>query len=78
MNETIETLIPENPSEREIVRAAKSQGILSMREDGIVKMLQGVTSFEELKRVISLNGNTNQNVVDAQADLLSSTEKSDA
>lgn len=69
LDEAVENLIPENPSEREIARVSKPQGILSMREDGIVKMLRGITSFEELKRVISLDEKTNQDVVDAKADL---------
>ncbi len=44
-----------NPSEREIKIAALPQNILSMREDGILKVLNGETSLEELGRVIDLN-----------------------
>jgi type II secretory ATPase GspE/PulE/Tfp pilus assembly ATPase PilB-like protein len=54
MNEEIEKLIAENPSERDINRAAKKQGILTMAQDGILKALQGATSLSELKRVIDL------------------------
>jgi len=50
VDEEIEKIINENPSEREIAKASKSQGILNMEEDGILKVLKGVTSIEELKR----------------------------
>lgn len=54
-DEAIEKIIPENPSEREVKVVARAQGILSMRQDGIVKILNGVTSFEEVQSVVDLN-----------------------
>lgn len=54
-DEAIEKIIPENPSEREIKKVARNQGILSMRQDGIVKILNGITSFEEVQSVVDLN-----------------------
>ncbi len=54
-DEAIEKIIPDNPSEREIKRVAKTQGILSMRQDGIIKILNGITSFEEVQGVVDLN-----------------------
>ena len=54
-DEAIEKIIPENPSEREIKKVASRQGILSLRQDGVVKMLAGVTSFEEVQSVVDLN-----------------------
>lgn len=54
-DENIERIMPNNPSEREIKQAANKQGILSMREDGVVKMLNGITSFEEVLSVVDLN-----------------------
>ncbi len=53
-DENIEKIIPQNPSEREIKRIAKTQGILSMRQDGIVKILNGITDFEEVQSVVDL------------------------
>lgn len=53
-DEAIEKIIPENPSEREIKKVAKTQGIFSMRQDGVVKILNGVTSIEEVESVVSL------------------------
>ncbi len=51
---TIEQIIRENPSEREIAKASVPQGILTMRQDGIIKILTGVTSLSELERVINI------------------------
>ncbi len=51
----IEALVPTNPSEREIKKAAIPQGILTMREDGIIKILNGVTSYDEVGSVVDLN-----------------------
>ena len=53
-DEAIEKIMPLNPSEREIKKVAKTQGILSMRQDGIVKILNGITSFEEVQSVVDL------------------------
>lgn len=51
---SIEEIIRENPSEREIKEVAKKQGILDMKQDGVLKVLRGTTTFEELERVIDL------------------------
>ena len=42
----------ERKSADEISRVARAEGMLSLREDGIEKVLQGVTSIEEIARVI--------------------------
>lgn len=55
MDDEIEKLITQNPSEREIERIASKQGILSVRQDGVLKALRGITSFSELERVITLS-----------------------
>jgi type IV pilus assembly protein PilB len=54
MNQEVETVLLGNPSEREVRKAAKSQKIPSLREDAILKMLEGLTSFDEIGRVIDL------------------------
>ncbi len=54
-DEAIEKIMPENPSEREIKKVARTQGILSMRQDGVVKILNGITSIEEVQSVVDLN-----------------------
>jgi type II secretory ATPase GspE/PulE/Tfp pilus assembly ATPase PilB-like protein len=53
-DEAIEQIIPTNPSEREIKRVAAKQGIFNMREDGVVKILAGITSMEEVQSVVDL------------------------
>lgn len=53
-DETMQELMPQNPSETEIRKAAKKQGILDMKEDGIIKALKGVTSIEEVKSVVDI------------------------
>lgn len=54
-DEAIEKIMPTNPSEREIKQVAKTQGILSMRQDGVVKILNGITSIEEVQSVVDLH-----------------------
>ena len=55
MDSAIETILRTKPSEREVYQAARPQGIPSMQEDGIIKVLRGVTSMEELRRVVDLD-----------------------
>jgi len=52
MDSVIEKIIRENPSEREIRAAAKPQGVMTMPQDGMLKVLSGITSLEEVERVI--------------------------
>jgi hypothetical protein len=49
MDSAIETILRSKPSEREVRKAAKPQGIPSMQEDGIIKVLRGLTSLDELR-----------------------------
>lgn len=55
MDKEIEECVRHTSSEREIWAAAKHQRIRRMAQDGAVKILQGVTSLEELSRVVDLN-----------------------
>lgn len=48
----IEAIIPTNPSEREIKTIAEKQGYLNMKEDGIIKVLKGITSYDEVSAVV--------------------------
>ena len=50
----IEKIARENPSEREIAATAASQGIPTMQQDGVLKVLMGITSLQELERVVNL------------------------
>ena len=52
MTSSLAEVIIKNPNETEILKTAKAQGMVSMEEDSILKLLKGVTSFEEIMRVI--------------------------
>lgn len=52
MDAAVEDVIRGNPSEHEIIAAAHPQNILDMRQDGIVKAINGITSLDELERVV--------------------------
>lgn len=53
-DDEMESLIPQNPSEHEIKKVSQKQGILDMKEDGVLKILNGTTSFEEVRSVVDL------------------------
>ena len=54
MSDAVEEAVIRDPREHVILDAAKPQGIPSMVEDGIEKVVRGVTSLDELERVIEL------------------------
>mgnify|MGYP001576985100 FL=1 len=49
----MERLIIKNPPKADVDAAARAQGMLTMFEDGVLKVLDGITSFDELNRVVS-------------------------
>lgn len=51
----IEKIIPTNPSDREIKEVADKQGILDMKEDGVIKVLKGITTLAEVKSVVDVD-----------------------
>ena len=53
-DEELEKLLRENPSERDIKKATRHQGLLDMREDGVIKVLKGISTTDELRRVVDL------------------------
>jgi len=55
MDDQVAQAAVQNPSEKEIVTAAWDQRILDMRQNGIIKVLRGETSLEEVGRVVDLN-----------------------
>jgi type IV pilus assembly protein PilB len=52
VTEAIERLIVERKSADEIMRVAAAEGMITLRQDGLERVLQGVTSIEEISRVI--------------------------
>ena len=51
MTENLEEIILKEPSESTIKEEAKRQGMITMKQDGMLKVLEGVTSLEEVLRV---------------------------
>lgn len=52
MNEEIERLTVERRSTDEIRKLARKQGMTELREDGMDKVREGITSLEEIQRII--------------------------
>ncbi len=52
VSEAIERLIIERKSADEIGRVARAEGMVALRQDGLERVLQGMTSIEEISRVI--------------------------
>ncbi len=55
VDSAVEDAILRDPRESVILEAAKSQGIPSMQQDGVMKVLGGITTLDELGRVIDLH-----------------------
>jgi len=51
MTEQLSEIILKEPSETKIFQEAKRQGMITMKQDGILKVLSGVTTIEEVLRV---------------------------
>lgn len=54
-DQQVESALEMNPSEREIKQAAEHQGIMDMAQDGVTKILKGITSLDELQRVVDIS-----------------------
>lgn len=52
IDDAIERLIIKEPSEFELKREAARQGQITMRQDGFMKILAGLTDFSEIERVL--------------------------
>jgi len=52
VDKEIESLITAEASTLELLKAAKRKGMRTLREDGYIKVLNGITSFAEIDRVI--------------------------
>lgn len=51
----LERAIRQDMTTRELMEATKAQGILTMHQDAILKVLDGVTTLEEVRRVLGEN-----------------------
>jgi type II secretory ATPase GspE/PulE/Tfp pilus assembly ATPase PilB-like protein len=53
MNDELESLAASNAPREEIERVAREEGMRSLWDDGLAKVAAGLTSLEELARVVS-------------------------
>ncbi len=53
VDEDIETMITNKANTQEILKVAHQKGMFSMKEDGYVKALLGITNIEEIFRVVN-------------------------
>ncbi len=56
VDDAVEEAVIRDPREHVLLEAARPQGIPTMAEDGIEKVLKGITSLAELQRVVDLRG----------------------
>jgi type II secretory ATPase GspE/PulE/Tfp pilus assembly ATPase PilB-like protein len=54
MDKKMEELLYVRPSEREVMKTAQSQGLFNMQEDGLLKILRGETTFEEVGSAVDM------------------------
>lgn len=52
VTDALSDIIVDNPSEAKITEEAKKLGMITMQQDGIIKTLKGVTTIEEVLRVV--------------------------
>lgn len=52
MTPQMEEVVIKNPTETAIAEEAKRQGMLTMKQDGIFKALEGIISFEEMLKMV--------------------------
>jgi type IV pilus assembly protein PilB len=50
-DDEMENFILKSPSIADLRKIARKKGMIPMREDGLIKVLQGITTLEEIKRV---------------------------
>lgn len=52
VDEKMEALINQRASSQDIFHAAVEQGMMTMEQDGLLKVIEGVTDLEEVRRVV--------------------------
>jgi type IV pilus assembly protein PilB len=56
MNDELEHVILTNPVDEEIIKVARKQGMLTMKEDAIIKSSNGIIPFEEVSALGGVAG----------------------
>lgn len=62
------------PTEREIKKAAEHQKIFTMIEDGVIKILTGATSFDEVQGTVDLSEDVGEALVASNTEQLAPTK----
>ena len=57
MNDKLRELVLKNASTAELNQEALKQGMISLRDDGVQKILQGITTLEEVLRATTEDAN---------------------
>lgn len=70
VDDAVEEAVVRDPREHVILEAAQKQGIPSMAEDGIEKVVRGTTSLVELQRVVDLQTGRHTTTLDKEAEKL--------
>ncbi len=52
VDDEAEKLIAQNPSHSDVLEFAKKKGMITMHQDALLKAMEGITSIEEIERVI--------------------------
>ena len=52
VDDELERVIMKDPAESDIREVARHQGQITMRQDGLLKILAGITDFGEVERVV--------------------------
>ena len=55
MDEEVANLMDDKIDDEKLWAAAKKQGMITMKQDGILKVLRGMTTIEEVERVTEEN-----------------------
>ena len=55
MTDKLSNIIAKDYSEEKIKEEIINQGMISMRQDGLLKVFKGITSYEEVVRVTKEN-----------------------
>ncbi|MDP2664281.1 MAG: GspE/PulE family protein [bacterium] len=54
MTDSLAEIIVQDPSETKIAKEAEKQDMITMKQDGILKVIQGLSTIEEVLRVVEL------------------------
>ena len=52
ISDKIKEVIINGGSTNEVLTVARAEGFLTLQEDGYIKMLQGITTLDELRRTV--------------------------